>query len=124
MNLMVILLNVVLIAEILNMIFGYDNDASIGGFAGFNHDDLENCYNTGNINIINNEGVAWVCGGIIGEWSGDENINNCYALGNISINMKDGSLIAGLAGNEEGEYKTILNISLLFFNTSSNLSTS
>lgn len=70
---------------------------------------MKNCYNTGDITIINNQEVSFKCGGLIGEcnfssnpgWLPKTSLINCYAKSNISVNKSTDASIGGLVGYGE-----------------------
>ena len=63
--------------------------AFVGGIDGRAHNNINNCYITGNLNVT---GTSWTAvGGVVGEFHGSANIENCYNLSNIVCkNVKEG----------------------------------
>lgn len=72
-----------------------------GGIVGETKDGtiIRNCYNLGDVSLVN--GTTYACaGGIVGFIrSGDITVENCYNIGNISSSKYKGGIIGGNWGN-------------------------
>ena len=68
-------------------------NATVGGIAGISEANIDNCFNTGNINSDTS-----IVGGIVG--CNQNKITNCYNMGNIT---GTGTNIGGIVGLGQGD---------------------
>ncbi len=78
------------------------NCVYVGGVAGNNLCNIENCYQSGTINATGASGSGNYIGGITGLSPSNGNISGCIHKGDITVNTKTPAYIGGINGNLVG----------------------
>ena len=84
----------------INLECSFINNVRTGGIAGLASKEIQNCYNTGNVEpIVYNEGMS-ISGGIVGYVGGNSSLLSCYNIGYVNGDSSSG--LIGQIENEDG----------------------
>jgi hypothetical protein len=106
------------IASSVNITISGPSASAAGGIAGFYGGEMEHCYSTGNVSIVNTNGDAVRAGGLVGNATASQ-IRYCWASGNViasplAITFHVKSCTGGIYGEpgDEVRYCVALNPSI------------